>query len=150
MKIARMPRGRMIEMHLTTQSYLIMSLHCDLDLEDSKPIFSQDTLSHFDVPPYQVWLQKVQQLRRHYPHEHLLKFWFFAVALALNTTKQSNLLKRLSSLSHQKKFGCKRISSSKDIVESHNLTIRSLHCNLDLKDNKSICSFRLLMMYHYS
>ena len=36
---------------------------CDLDLEHCKPILSHDTLAHDAVPPYQVWLQKVQQLR---------------------------------------------------------------------------------------
>ena len=39
-----------------------MSPHCDLELEDSKPIFSHDTLAHDDASPYQVWLQKVKQL----------------------------------------------------------------------------------------
>ena len=38
-----------------------MSPHCDLELEDSKPIFLHDTLAHDDASPYQVWLQKVEQ-----------------------------------------------------------------------------------------
>ena len=51
-----------------------MSPHCDPELEDSKPISLHDTLAH-DVPsPYQVWLQKVQQLRRSHPDEHSLEF----------------------------------------------------------------------------
>ena len=37
-----------------------MSPHCDLELEDSKPVFMHNTLAHEDVTPYQVWLQKVQ------------------------------------------------------------------------------------------
>ena len=37
-----------------------MSLHCDPDLEDSKPIFLHDTLAHDVASPYQVWLQKVK------------------------------------------------------------------------------------------
>ena len=33
-----------------------MSPCCDLDLEDSKQLFSpHDTLGHDDTPPYQVW-----------------------------------------------------------------------------------------------
>ena len=32
-----------------------MILHFDLDLEDSKPIFLEDSLAHADVLPYQVW-----------------------------------------------------------------------------------------------
>ena len=51
-----------------------MSPHCDPELEDSKPIFLHDTLAHDVAPPYQVWLQKVQQLRRYRPDEHLLEF----------------------------------------------------------------------------
>ena len=34
-----------------------MSPHCDLKLEDSKPIFLPDTLAHDNAPPYQVWSQ---------------------------------------------------------------------------------------------
>ena len=51
-----------------------MSLHCDLELEDSKPVLLQDTLANDDASPYQVWLQKVQQLRRYHPDEHSLEF----------------------------------------------------------------------------
>ena len=47
--------------------------HCDLDLEDSKPIFSHDILAHNDAPPYPGWLQKVQQLRKHVPDETAMK-----------------------------------------------------------------------------
>ena len=47
-----------------------MGPHCKL--EDSKPIFLHDTLAHDDASQYQVWLQKVQQLRRYHPDEHSL------------------------------------------------------------------------------
>ena len=43
-----------------------MSPHCDLELEDSKPIFLHDTLANDDASPYQVRLQKAQQLRRNH------------------------------------------------------------------------------------
>ena len=42
-----------------------MSPHCDPELEDSKSIFLHDTLAHDVASPDQVWLQKVQQLRRY-------------------------------------------------------------------------------------
>ena len=29
-----------------------MIFHCDLDPEDSKPIFLEDNLTHTDAPPY--------------------------------------------------------------------------------------------------
>ena len=32
-----------------------MILHFDLDLEDSKPIFFEDSLAHADALLYQVW-----------------------------------------------------------------------------------------------
>ena len=32
-----------------------MILHCDLNLEDSKPIFLKDNLADNDASPYQVW-----------------------------------------------------------------------------------------------
>ena len=51
-----------------------MSPHCDTELEDSKPIFLHDTLANDVASPYQVWLQKVQQLRRCHPDEHSLEF----------------------------------------------------------------------------
>ena len=50
------------------------SPHCDLKLEDSKPIFSHDILAHDVASLYQVWLKKVQQLRRYRPDEHSLEF----------------------------------------------------------------------------
>ena len=36
-----------------------LSLHCDLDLQDSNPIFLHDTPGHGDAPSYQVWLHTV-------------------------------------------------------------------------------------------
>ena len=51
-----------------------MSPQCDPELEDSKPIFSHDTLAHHVALPYQVWLQKVQQLTRYHPDEQSLEF----------------------------------------------------------------------------
>ena len=44
----------------------ILNLHCDLDLERSNPIFSQDTLW------YQVWRQTDQQFRRYSKNSHSL------------------------------------------------------------------------------
>ena len=55
----------------------IISLHCGPELEDNKPIFLHDTLAPNDASQYQVWLQKVQQLRRYRPDEHSLEFCTF-------------------------------------------------------------------------
>ena len=43
----------------------ILNLCCDLDLECSNPVFSQDTLSGDPVLSNQVWLQTDQQFRRY-------------------------------------------------------------------------------------
>ena len=51
-----------------------LSTHCDLDLEDNKPIFLNDTLAHDNASQYQVCLQKVLQLRRYLQGRHSLKF----------------------------------------------------------------------------
>ena len=61
-----------------------MSPHCDLELEDSKPPPLRDTLAHDDTSSYQVWLHKVQQLRRYCPDEHLPEFGTFPVTLTLS------------------------------------------------------------------
>ena len=51
-----------------------LSPRCDSELEDGNPILLHDTLAHDDASPYQIWLQKIQQLRRHCPDEHSLEF----------------------------------------------------------------------------
>ena len=51
-----------------------MSPHCDPELEDRKQIFLHHTLAHNVAPPYQVWLQKVQQQRRYHSDEYSLEF----------------------------------------------------------------------------
>ena len=38
--------------------------HCHYDLENSTAIFLHNSMSHSDVPPYRVWLQKDQQFRK--------------------------------------------------------------------------------------
>ena len=42
-----------------------MSPHCDLDIEDSEPIFLHDTPPHGNTPQNQVWLKTVRQFRRY-------------------------------------------------------------------------------------
>ena len=74
-----------------------MSPHDDPELEDSKPILLNNTLAHDDASPYQVWLQKVKQLRRYCLDEHSLEFLTF-FTLTLTTTEQSNLFTRRSTL----------------------------------------------------
>ena len=51
-----------------------VSPHYDPELEDSEPIFLQDTLAHDEASSYQVWLQKVQQLSRYCSDEDSMEF----------------------------------------------------------------------------
>ena len=81
---------------LETVIFNHMSPHCDLELEDSKSIL-HDTQVHDGASPYQVWLLKVQQLRRYWD-EHLLEIWTFLVALTLTTKEHCSLFTRQSSL----------------------------------------------------
>ena len=50
----------------------ILNLHCDLDLERSKPIFQQDTPAYDAVLTNQVWLQTDQQFRKYGKNCHIL------------------------------------------------------------------------------
>ena len=50
----------------------ILILCCDLDLERSDPIFSQDTLAYNTVQSNQVWLQTNQQFRKCNKYSHIL------------------------------------------------------------------------------
>ena len=45
-----------------------ISPQSNLDLENCKPIFSHDTMPHDAASHYQVWLQKIQQLRGYHLH----------------------------------------------------------------------------------
>ena len=40
-----------------TVTFYYINPCCDLDLEDSKPIFLHDTPPHDNTPPYQAWLK---------------------------------------------------------------------------------------------
>ena len=44
------------------------------ELEESKPVFLHYTWVHDIASPYQVWLKKIQQLRRCSPDEHSMEF----------------------------------------------------------------------------
>ena len=132
-----------------------MSPHCHPKLDDSKPIFFHDTLAHDVASPRQVWLQKVQQLRRYCQDEHSLEFWTFSVTLTLTTTEQSNLFTRQSTLYRcaiKPKISCKSISSSDNILKGHILIILSLTVTLTLKTaNQSFWkTIWLIMMHHHT
>ena len=43
-------------LQMDQQSYFdYVRPRCDLDIEDSEPIFPQDTLPHNSTPQYQIW-----------------------------------------------------------------------------------------------
>ena len=45
-----------------------------IELEESKTVFSYDTLARDDASLYCVWLQKVKLVRRYCPDRHSVKF----------------------------------------------------------------------------
>ena len=129
-----------------------MSPSCDPELEDSKPVFLHDTLAHNAASSYQVWLQKIQQLRRYPPDEYSLEFWTFSVTLTRTTTEQSNLFTRQSTLwwCTSNQVSCKRMSSSDNISKRYILIILSLTVTLTLKTaNQSFWVTIWLMMMHH-
>ena len=95
-----------------------MILHFDLDLEDSKPIFLEDSLAHGDALPYRVWQYKVQHFRRQHLDKQSLTFCNFAVTLTLNTAIQSlHKTLWLMIMYHQTKFSSKKISRIQGYTE---------------------------------
>ena len=132
--------------------YLIMTLHWDLGLEDSKPI-SRDTLAHDDASPHQVFLLTSQQLRRYGPDENKIKFWTSAVTLTLSTIQQSILFRRQPRLlwcAIKITIGCKRISSSEGLAESHITIIRAFIVTLKTAKQPFSMALWLMMMHRHT
>ena len=97
-----------------------MSLYCDPELEDSKPIFLH-ILAHDVASLYQIWLQKVQQQRRTFTG--ILNL-FCDLDLDHNRAIQSfHKTIHLMMMCHQTKFTYKRISSSCNILKRQILMI---------------------------
>ena len=88
-----------------------------------------------DTSPCQVWLQKVQQLRR-YPDKHSFKFWAFSSILTTNTANQSFYWPLwIMMMYRQTKFGAKE----KSVQKSHFDIIIPLLCrNLSSKCRSSL------------
>ena len=129
-----------------------MSPYCDLDLEVNTPIFLQNILAQDDASPYQVWSQKVQQLRRYWPDKQSLTFWTFVVTLTLSKAiPVCHKTSQLMTLFQQTMPGPKRISSSKDKREKKSYFIYiNPHCDLDLavRQQTSCKTPQLMIMHH--
>ena len=130
-----------------------MNPHCDLDLEDSKPIFLHDTLAHDDASSYQVWLQKVKKkIPSRWTVNGILNFSRDLDAVHNRAIQSFHKTIQLKMMCQQTKFSCKRISSSENTSESHILTIWSFTVILTLKTVNQ--PFRkiiwLLMMHHHT
>ena len=118
-----------------------MSPHCDFELEDSKSIFLHDTQVHDGASPSQVWLQKVQQLRRYCWDEHSLEFLTFPVTLTLTTTEQFSIFTRQSSSWLGAINQIILVAKGSAIQKTYYKVIFGdmiLHCDLDLEDSKPI------------
>ena len=104
--------------------------------------FLAGTRVHDGASPYQVWLQKLQRLRRYRWVEHSLECLTVSVTFTLTTTEQSNLFTRQSSswlgaikpiyfkLRKDQQFRRHFIKSS--------LMTWIFHRDLDLEDSKPI------------
>ena len=54
----QLQKDKQIRQYIKTSYFDYVILHCDLDLEDSKPIFLKNNQAHIihkDASPYQVW-----------------------------------------------------------------------------------------------
>ena len=93
-----------------------MILHCNLDLEDTKPIYLENNPAHNDALPCHVRGEVIQKVS---PGQTFINILKFVVTLTLNTTTlffQKTFWLMITY--HQTKFGSKRISSSADIAET--------------------------------
>ena len=79
-----------IDVSETVIYLIIWALIVTLNLKTANLIFLHDTRVHDGESPYQVWLQKLQRLRKYRWVEHSLEFLILPVTLT--TTEQSNLL----------------------------------------------------------
>ena len=90
--------------------------------------------------PYQLWLQKVQQQRRHHLNSTFTGILNFFCDLDLDHNKAIQSFHKtihLVMMCHQTKFTCKRISSSDNIFKKSYFDI-ILNCDLDLEDSKPL------------
>ena len=143
--ISPIPNPHHVKVSPQGLSSIYVSLHCDLDLESSKPIFSHDTPAHDEHRrPYEVWLQKGMRFRRYDPDEHILNVWTFAVTFTLNTTIQSL---HPYEVRLQKYLRFRRHDPGRTWTE-----ILNLHCNIDLEHSNPTFSqdtpTQLMVIHH--
>ena len=98
-----------------------------------------------------LWLPRDQWDKRYKIHKEWIKFWTFTVILTLKTTIQFLHTKiQLMMMYHPIKFGCKKVSSSADMVESHIWLNEPSLWPLNLKTaNQSSCMTPWPMMLHH-
>ena len=118
-----------------------MSPHCDLHLEDSKPIFLHDTLAHnvaWPLPSLVTEDSAAAEWSSRWTFIRILNL-FCDLDLDHNTAIQSfHETIHLMMMYHHTKFSCKRISSSDNILKKSYFDYIILNCDLDLEDSKPI------------
>ena len=118
-----------------------MSPHCDIEPEDSKPVFLRDTLAH-DEFGSSSWRDMVQ-MNIHWNSEPFLWPWPQQGNQSFHKTIQLMMIR------HQSKCRYKRISISEGILESY-FDCMSFTVPLTLKAaNQSFQKTIWLMMMHY-
>ena len=106
-----------------------MSLQCDLNLEDSKQIFSLVSPAHH-LTKFYLKKRKVQQIKTYHPDKHSFCILKFRCDLDLESTIHFLffLTKHLTLMImyHQTKFGCKRIGVQKIYYKLPFLIIKAI------------------------
>ena len=108
----------------------------------SNPIFVHDTLAHDVALPYQIWLQRVQRLRRYCLDEHSLEFWTFSVTLPLPWPQQTNPIFSQDNPPHDD-VPSSQVYLQKDqqfrwYINKSYFDYIILNCDLDLEERKPI------------
>ena len=107
----------------------ILTLCCDLDPENSKPTFLQNTLVYDDASQYHVWWQNVHWFRRY----HLGKQWHFDLCCDLDLDRSHPIFHRtlrLLMLHHHTKYN-KMFCDSEDIIRTNIHNVLSFRRYLD-------------------
>ena len=96
----------------------VLNFYSDLDLEHNNQIFTQgqDTPANDDIPSHQSWWQKDQQFSSYGRNSQIILA--LTVIMTLKITNQYlHITLWPMMIQHHTQFGCKRFSSSEDIMQ---------------------------------
>ena len=98
---------------------IIWAITVTLTLKDSKVIFLHYSLTHDDAYHTKFGCKRLYCSEHNCPHKPELKFWTFARTLTLTMAIWSfEKMFRLMLMYHWYRFGCKKIISSENTIET--------------------------------